>query len=80
MRKTLKSIAGIVLGIAFIAAAISLVFVTFSLFGGHLGDVNETAASILGASIGAILAAGILWILIEIADILTSVNDRKLGL
>ncbi|MGA2099175.1 MAG: hypothetical protein ABSH39_23045 [Candidatus Acidiferrum sp.] len=78
MRKTLKSIAGIVLGIAFGAAIISLVFVALSLFGGHLGDVNETAASILGASIGAILAAGILWTLIEIADTIAAANDRKL--
>jgi len=80
VRKALKSVAGIVLGIAFITAIISLAFVAFSLFGGHLGDLNETAVSILGASIAAILAAGTLWILIEIADMLAAANDRKLGL
>jgi hypothetical protein len=42
--------------------------------------MNESAAMILGASVGAILAAGVLWLLVEIADTLTAANDRKLGL
>jgi hypothetical protein len=80
MRNTLKSVAGFVLGLAFLAAAISLVIVAISLFGGHVGDVPESAALILGSSVGAIIGAGILWLLVEIADTLTLASDRKLGL
>jgi hypothetical protein len=80
IHKTLKAVAGVVLGLALVAAVISVLVVVISLLGGHLGDMNESAAMILGASVGAILASGVLWLLVEIADALTAANDRKLGL
>jgi hypothetical protein len=80
IHKTLKAVAGAVLGLACVAGVASAVLVFISLSGGHLGDMNESAAMILGASVGAILAAGVLWLLVEIADTLTAANDRKLRL
>jgi hypothetical protein len=80
IHKTLKAVAGVVLGLALVAAVISALVVVISLLGGHLGDMNESAAMILGASVGAILASGVLWLLVEIFDALTAANDRKLGL
>jgi hypothetical protein len=46
----------------------------------HPGEMPEEFLVILGSAVGAIGAAGVLWLLVEIADSLTLVNDRKLGL
>lgn len=79
MRKTLKSVAGLVLGLAFIVAVVTLIIVVVSLLT-HPSEMPDEALVILGSAVGAIISAGVLWLLVEIADSLTLVNDRKLGL
>jgi hypothetical protein len=78
MRRTLKSFSGLILGIAFLAAVVSLLVIIVSLLHSlHIDDVPESAALILAFSVGVILVAGILLTLIEIAEELTAANERK---
>jgi hypothetical protein len=79
MRKLLKSVAGVVLGLGLAAAAVSLIVVVGAL-AAHPTDVPEEFLVMLGSAVGAIITAGILWMLVEIAGCLTLINDRKLGL
>jgi beta-lactam-binding protein with PASTA domain len=77
MRRTLKSFAGLVLAIAFLAAIGSLFVILASLSSGHIGDISENAVLTLASAAGAILAAGLLWTLIEIADDITAAKIGK---
>jgi len=77
MRRTLKSFAGLVLAIAFLAAIGSLFVILASLSSGHIGDISENAVLTLASAAGAILAAGLLWTLIEIADDIAAAKIGK---
>jgi hypothetical protein len=79
LRKTLKSVAGLVLGLGLVTSAVSLVVVVAAPLA-HPSDMTEEFLVILGSAVGAIITAGVLRLLVDIADSLTLVNDRKLGL
>jgi hypothetical protein len=68
-----------VLGLGLVTAAVSLVVLVAALLA-HPSDMPEEFLVILGSAVGAIIAAGVLWLSVEIADSLTLVNDRKLRL